>query len=78
MSNKHGILILTHYEDCHTPPESIERARTTMGSIDLDPASNSQANKVVKAATFFDAESNGLAQKWFGRMFLNPLYTRRS
>lgn len=76
MSNNHSSL--THYEDCHTPPESIERARATMGDTDLAPASNAQVNKVVKSTTFFDVESNGLAQKWFGRVFLNPLYTRRS
>lgn len=76
MSNKHSIL--THYESWHTLPEWIERARATMGDTDLNPASNAQTNKIVKATSFFDAGSNGLTQQWFGRVFLNPPYPRGS
>ena len=35
-----------------TPPEQIEAARSFMGSIDLDPASNYVAQQYVRAATY--------------------------
>ena len=42
--------------------EYIELARKTMGSIDLDPASNSEAQRIVKAKKYYDIEINGLNQ----------------
>ena len=36
----------------YTPAEFIEAARSAMGSIDLDPASNEIANKIVQAETY--------------------------
>ena len=60
-----------------TPPKFIEMARKTMGGIDLDPASNKKANKVVKAKRYFTKEDNGLKQKWFGRIWLNPPYSHK-
>ena len=46
-----------------------------MGAIDLDPASDAEFNKTVKAAKFFDIEHNGLLQEWHGRVFLNPPFS---
>jgi phage N-6-adenine-methyltransferase len=57
-----------------TPQEIIERARTVLGEIDLDPASHDEAQKVVRAKKYFDKDSDGLAQKWHGRVWLNPPY----
>lgn len=48
----------------YTPPQYIEAARLVMGSIDLDPASSTKANEIVKAARYFTKEQNGLLQKW--------------
>lgn len=59
----------------YTPPEFIEAARTVMGSIDLDPASNELANKTVRAHTFYTAETNGLDKEWNGNVWLNPPYS---
>jgi DNA N-6-adenine-methyltransferase (Dam) len=60
----------------YTPSEFIELARKVMGSIDLDPASCEKAQKTVKAGAYFTKETDGLAQPWFGRVFLNPPYSK--
>jgi len=70
MSNaKHSKASAEHY----TPIEVVDAARETMGDIDLDPASCEHVNEtIVEAARFFDLEANGVAQKWEGRVLLNP------
>ena len=61
----------------YTPEYIIELARKTMGDIDIDPASCEIANKLlVRATRYFDKETNGLHQKWKGRVWLNPPYER--
>ena len=60
----------------YSPPELIERARTVMGGIDLDPASCALAQRVVKARTWFDAKRDGLKQRWTGNVWLNPPFCR--
>lgn len=55
-----------------TPLEVIERAHATMTTIDLDPASDAEANARVRASEIYTIAENGLNQAWFGNVFLNP------
>jgi phage N-6-adenine-methyltransferase len=51
-------------------------ARSILGTIDVDPASNDYAQSTVRAATFYTAETNGLDKEWRGRVWMNPPYSR--
>lgn len=62
-------------DEWYTPSEYIESARSVMGNIDLDPASNDFANETVKATEYFTEETNGLAQEWYGNIWMNPPYS---
>jgi len=67
--------LMTGDQESYTPEKYIEAARLTMGSIDLDPASNEFAQKTVKATTYYTKEENGLDKNWDGNIFLNPPYS---
>lgn len=60
----------------YTPARYIEAARRVMGGIDLDPASCEMANRTVKATRYYTQRENGLAQEWYGRVWLNPPFGR--
>jgi hypothetical protein len=55
----------------YTPMEIVEAARSTMGGIDLGPASCLEANERIGASTIFTVKDDGLAQPWFGRVWMN-------
>ncbi len=60
----------------YTPAVFAQCARAVMGRIDLDPASSATANKTIKAARWYGLEQDGLNKRWFGRVWLNPPYSR--
>lgn len=59
----------------YTPARYVDLARSVMGTIDVDPASNDHAQKTVKAATFYTADTNGLDKDWRGKVWMNPPYS---
>lgn len=58
----------------YTPARYLEAVRQVFGEIDLDPASNPQANATIGAKHFFVKEDDSLGLDWYGRVFLNPPY----
>jgi phage N-6-adenine-methyltransferase len=60
----------------YTPAAYVEACRAVLGTIDLDPASDAQAQQTVKAERFFTVDDDGLAHEWHGNVFLNPPYHR--
>ena len=58
----------------YTPAEYIEKARDVLINIDLDPASNDKANKIIKAKRYYTAKDNGLSKDWSGKVWMNPPY----
>jgi len=60
----------------YTPQEYADMAREVMGRIDLDPASNAEANATINAATFYTKDDDGLTKRWVGNVWLNPPYSR--
>lgn len=64
-------------EESYTPKEYLVSAISVMGGIDLDPASNINAQKNVNAKKYFTKDEDGLKQKWTGRVWMNPPYTAR-
>lgn len=58
-----------------TPAFLVEAARIVLGSIDFDPASCDEAQKVVRAEHWIGLPQDGLAASWLtkkGGVFLNP------
>jgi hypothetical protein len=71
-----GGLKATTGVEWYTPARYIEAARTVLGGIDLDPASSDLANETVRASHYYTVLDDGLAQPWWGRVWLNPPYGR--
>ena len=61
-------------EEYDTPSHILEIARSVLGQIDLDPASNEEAQKNVQAVAYYTKEQDGLKQEWNGKVWLNPPY----
>lgn len=60
-----------------TPPWIAEKVKEVFaGQLDLDPASNERANKVIKATEVITEEQNGILTQWHGNIYLNPPYSQ--
>lgn len=62
-------------DEWSTPREIVEAARKVLGGIDLDPASNPCAQRVVRATSYYTKTRSGLLQPWKGRVYCNPPYS---
>ena len=56
----------------YTPPQVVAAAVATLGGIDFDPCAEEGQPKTVPAGVHYTASDDGLAQPWFGRVYLNP------
>jgi hypothetical protein len=69
--------LTVHYssqsDEWHTPKHIISAVESTLGSIDLDPCSPCDARPVPALRRFTKVE-DGLAQRWEGKVFMNPPY----
>ena len=59
-------------DDWRTPTRILEPVVTTLGGIDLDPCADD--GRAVPAAKHMTKADDGLAQDWFGRIYMNPPY----
>lgn len=66
----------TGENEWYTPPEIVETVTNVLDGIDLDPASNKEANKTVNASEYYTENDSGLDQEWCGKVWLNPPYSR--
>ena len=58
----------------YTPSHIVERVVATLGQIDTDPSWH--PDSPVQARSTYTANDDGLAQRWNGRVYLNPPYGR--
>ena len=73
---KRGVVAASGEVEWYTPPEIIEAAREAMEGIDVDPASNEEAQAWIKARTFYTKKTDGLAHEWHGNAWINPPYAK--
>jgi hypothetical protein len=78
MSQPMQVLVSRNTEEWYTPPQIMERVRTVLGSITLDPASDPVPQAWIRAERYFTQADDGLSKTWFGRVFLNPPYNGSS
>lgn len=65
------------HDEHYTPDWIWQAAQEVMGSIDLDPASNSHEKPhVTGAMRHYTKADNGLYQPWSGNVWLNPPYCK--
>jgi phage N-6-adenine-methyltransferase len=65
-----------------SPKSIVDAGRRVLGRIDLDPASNERAQKIVRAQKYYTKKDDGLSQKWKGprasrvKVWLNPPFSQ--
>jgi len=64
-------------DEWYTPDYIIDKARDTLGSIDLDPFSNESAQRRIKAHDYYTINNDAFAHHWRGRVWINPPYSNK-
>ena len=72
MGSHHSASMIT--DTWLTPPEIIE----ALGAYDLDPCAAPSPRPWPTAKTHIEKPLDGLAEKWAGRVWLNPPYSREA
>ena len=57
-----------------TPKTIVDRTIHLLGSIDLDPCSNSYITPNIPATKHYTIDDDGLSEFWHGRVYMNPPY----
>lgn len=59
----------------YTPPNIVEAAREVLGGFDLDPASSTNANKVIRARAYYTASYlDGMLTPWGAQAHPNTVW----
>ena len=61
-------------EQWNTPQLIIDRVLKVMGTVELDPCSNSHDDPNIPAQCVYTEADNGLSHAWFGTVYMNPPY----
>ena len=61
------------FDEWYTPQWLVDDLVSEFGIFDLDPCCTPES---AKAPKFFTIEDDGLSQPWFGRVFMNPPYSK--
>lgn len=56
-----------------TPPELIAGLEAEFGAFDLDPCCRAET---AKAPRFYTEADDGLSKPWYGRVFVNPPFSK--
>lgn len=63
-----------YYYEFYTPKHIIDAVLDVLGTIDLDPCSNSYTSPNVPAKYLYTKDDNGLQYTWYDKVFMNPPY----
>ncbi len=75
-TNNMNVMHSCRNDDWKTPVDILRRCRMVLGDIDLDPASDDDANQRVQSSRFITKEEDGLTTRWTSvspvTVFVNP------
>lgn len=74
--NRLEVLYSSTTSEWNTPRHIVDRVLSVLGSIDLDPCSNSETDPNIPAKAQYTKCKDGLRHEWTGRVYMNPPYGR--